>query len=543
MRIRQTIAGTFAAAILFAGCSGGAGNSATGTPTATVSTSSASQPAAAGTSSATGSNTSAAEPRASGTAAPAAASPPDVQAVVDETHYDADDLTFDADDAIDVALADGASTNASGVSVKGNVVTITAAGTYHLSGSLTDGQIVIAAGEQDTVRVILDGVSLTSTTTSPFVVQSADEVLVYLAEGSTNSLTDSTTYTNTSDDAPSAALYSKADLTIAGSGSLTVKGQSNDGIHSSDGLVLVSGTVTVTAVDDGIVGKDYLVLLDGNWKVTAGGDGVKSDNDEDSDRGYLLVAGGTLTVDSGDDGVKGYNTLGVTGGTVTVAHSVEGLESQHITISGGTVDVTSSDDGVNAAGGATGGNGGGEDVGDFDVTVTGGALTVNSEGDGLDSNGNAAISGGTVVINGPSGAGNGALDVNGDLKVTGGVVAAAGSSGMAVVPSTSSTQSGLQITFTSGVEPGTAVSIAAVDGTVVGTFVTTKSAQSLVYSSPAIKAGQTYTVYTGGTADVKAGLGAGSIDGATKNSTVVAGQYTPGGFGGGGGGGNRRPGG
>jgi hypothetical protein len=540
MRVRRTIAGTFAAALLFAGCTDATGNSAAGTPVLSASTTI--QSATAGSSPSAAPGSSAASTTPSSTAASTAASSADVQAVLDRTHYDADDLTFNADDAVDVALADGASTGGTGAAVKGNVVTITAAGTYHLSGSLTDGQVVIAAGEQDTVRLILDGVSLTSTTTSPFVVQSADEVLVYLADGSTNSLTDAATYADTSEEAPSAALYSKADLTIAGSGSLTVKGQSNDGIHSSDGLVLVSGTVTVTAVDDGIVGKDYLVLLDGDWTVTAGGDGVKSDNEADSDRGYLLVAGGELTVDSGDDGVKAYNTLGVTGGTVTVANSVEGLESQHITISGGTVDVTSSDDGVNAAGGASGGSGGGEDVGDFDVTVTGGALTVNSEGDGLDSNGNAAISGGTVVINGPSGAGNGALDVNGDLKITGGVVAAAGSSGMAVVPSISSTQSGLQITFTSAVEAGTAVSIVAADGTVVSTFVTTKSAQSLVFSSPDIKAGQTYTVYTGGTTDVKAGLGAGSIDGATKNSTVVAGQYTAGGFGGGGGG-NRRPGG
>ena len=132
-----------------------------------------------------------------------------------------------------------------------------------------------------------------------------------------------------------------------------------------------------------------------------------------------------------------------------MTESEEGLEAAHIAICGGTVNVTSNDDGVNAAGGSSststqagsrqaamggGGMGGGETVGDYSVDITGGILTINSQGDGLDSNGNATISGGTVVVNGPSNDGNGALDVNGELAVTGGTVAAAGSAGMAVTP-------------------------------------------------------------------------------------------------------------
>ena len=90
-------------------------------------------------------------------------------------------------------------------------------------------------------------------------------------------------------------------------------------------------------------------------------------------------------------------------------------------------------------------------VGDYTVEVTGGLLTINSQGDGLDSNGNASISGGTVVVNGPTNSGNGALDVNGELAVTGGTVAAAGSAGMVVTPGESSTQSGVQVTLGSTV--------------------------------------------------------------------------------------------
>lgn len=464
--------------------------------------------------------------------------------ISEDTHYDADDLTWDAATEVAVTLKDGASTvadAASGaVTVDGGTVTIKAAGTYRLSGSLADGKVVIAAGEEDVVRVILDGVTLASSTGSPFVVQSANEAILFLDEGSTNSLKDAATYTDQGTDAPNAALYSMADLTLAGTGSLAVTGQYNDGIVSKDGLVLAAGNVTVQAADDGIKGKDYAVLLDGAYRVTAGGDGFKSDNDTDDGRGWLLVNGGKITVTAGDDGIKAQNQLAITNGTVTVAESEEGLEAQHIAVSGGTVNVTANDDGVNASGSAAtaqsgaqgggmgGGPGGGESVGDYTVDVSGGSLTINSQGDGLDSNGNATISGGTVVVNGPENDGNGALDVNGELAVSGGTVAAAGSSGMAVTPGTSSTQSGVQVTFGSTQPAGTTVQLADADGKLVATFVTTKSAASLVFSSAAIEAGKKYTVYTGGTAQVKAGLGKGSLDGAAKIGTVTAGEYTQG---------------
>lgn len=500
--------GAFALALTLAGCSASGSTASSGT---------------AGTGS------------ASGTQIVTAAS------ISEDTHYDADDLTWDTAGEVAVTLKDGATSvaaNAAGVKVDGDTVTITAAGTYRLSGSLSDGKVVIAAGEEDVVRVILDGVTLTSSTGSPFIVQSANEAILFLEKGSTNTIKDAATYTDQGTDAPNAALYSMADLTVAGTGALNVNGQYNDGIVSKDGLVLAAGNVTVKAADDGIRGKDYAVLLDGTYSITAGGDGFKSDNDTDDGRGWLLVNGGTLTVSAGDDGVKAQNQLAIANGSVTVSESSEGLEAQHIAIGGGTVTVTASDDGVNASGGAStatqggggmgGGPGGGEPVGDYSVDISGGSLTINSEGDGLDSNGNASISGGTVVVNGPESNGNGALDVNGELAVSGGTMAAAGSAGMVVTPGTSSTQSGVQVTFASTVAAGTTVQIADADGKLVGTFVTTKASASLVFSSPAIAAGKQYAVYTGGSAKVESGLGEGSLDGATELGTVTAGEYTQG---------------
>ncbi|WP_248758610.1 carbohydrate-binding domain-containing protein [Pseudarthrobacter sp. SSS035] len=515
-----------------------AGCSAAGTATGTSITGT--------TSSSTGSSNSS---TTSGTAQAAVS----LDTLAADTHYDADDLTRDAASEVAVTLADGGSKVASGsssdaVTVDGDTVTISAPGTYRLTGSLSDGQVVVAAGEEDVVRIILDGAEITSSTGSPFVVQSANEAIVFLEDGTSNSLSDASAYADTAEDAPNAALYSQADLTIAGTGSLSVDGNFNDGISSKDGLVLAAGTVTVNATDDGIVGKDYAVLLDGAYQVTAGDDGFKSDNEEDEGRGWVLINGGTLNVSASDDGIKAFNTLTIAAGVTTVEESEEGLEAQHIVMSGGTANVTANDDGVNASGGAStstsgGGMGGGGEmaVGDYTVDVTGGSLTINAQGDGLDSNGNASISGGTVVVNGPTNSGNGALDVNGELTVTGGTVAAAGSVGMVVTPGTSSTQSGVQVTLGSSVPAGTVVQIADSSGTVVGAFVTTKTTASLVFSSAAITEGEEYTVYTGGTATVSAGVGEGALDGADQVGTVTAGEYTAAQGPGGGGGFGARP--
>ena len=166
--------------------------------------------------------------------------------ISEDTHYDADDLTWDAAAEVPVTLKDGASTVADSgsgaVKVDGDTVTITAAGTYRLTGALTDGKVVVAAGEEDVLRVILDGVTLASSAGSPMVVQSANEAILFLEEGSTNSIKDAATYTDQGTDAPNAALYSMADLTIAGPGSLEVDGRYNDGIASKDGLVLAPAT-------------------------------------------------------------------------------------------------------------------------------------------------------------------------------------------------------------------------------------------------------------------------------------------------------------
>ncbi len=245
----------------------------------------------------------------SSSAADAGSSSADAATVVDtaEVHDTSDALTWDTADETVVSLSGGtAAVTGPGASVDGSTVTITAAGTYRVSGTLDDGAIVVDAGD-GTVRIVLDGAHLSSSTTSPLQVSAAGQVVVVLADGSENSLSDATTYVypDADTDEPNAALFSSADLTIGGEGSLTVTGNSNDGIASKDGLVILSGTIDVTAVDDGIRGKDYLVVRDGTVTVDAVDDGLKADNTEDEGRGFVEIDGGVVTVAAGDDAIKG----------------------------------------------------------------------------------------------------------------------------------------------------------------------------------------------------------------------------------------------
>lgn len=460
-----------------------------------------------------------------------------------DDHADAADLEWDAASEVGVSLADGASSGGDGVTVDGDVVTISAAGTYRLTGTLSDGQVVVNAAADDLVRLVLDGVSIESSTTAPLSALSADKVVIVLAEGSSNVLTDAETYVDASADVdePNAALFADVDLTVGGTGALSVTGRSNDGIASKDGLVISGGDITVTAVDDGIRGKDYLVIADGTLSVDARGDALKADEEEDAELGWIRIDGGSLTLSSGADAIEGYRAvivndgslaiaaeddaihseqrLEVHGGTVDISRSVEGLEGTQIVIDGGELSVVSSDDAVNVAGeteastatletvdarggrGPGGGGFGGEQaVAGWYLDVAGGTLVIDAGGDGIDSNGTASISGGTIVIDGPTADMNGALDAAGGLTISGGTLVASGSAGMAESPESGSAQASLSMRFESDVPAGTVVTIQAADGTPIVAYASSKPWAALVVSTPDLVAGDAYEVLLGGSA-------------------------------------------
>ncbi len=400
------------------------------------------------------------------------------------SHYSTEDSSYNESEVVDVTLnGSSAEASGSGVTVDGSTVTITAAGTYRLSGSL-EGQILVNADGAD-VKIILNGVTLTSSTGSPMVISAADEVTMILAEGTSNSISDASSYADTSESAPSSAIDSAADLSIAGTGQLTVTGNNNDGINTADGLVIAGGTITVKAVDDGIRGKDYVIISDGTINVESTGDSIKADNETDADRGYVFISGGAITVSSGDDGIKGFTDVGIAGGTITVTSSVEAMEAQAIVISGGELEMTSSDDAINVSGDAPQG-----------FWITGGTTVLNSGGDGLDSNAEGVISGGSVVVFGPTMDGNGSIDVQNGLAVSGGELWALGSAGMAESPTNSSTQAFVFANMNTSATGS--VTILDASGTQIATITSPKQFSSILYSGSAVSADGTYTIQING---------------------------------------------
>ena len=438
--------------------------------------------------------------------------------LVEDTHYSAKDVTWDSSSEVTINLSNP--TAIDGVTVSDGVITITKAGNYKLIGTY-EGQIKVEAADSDMVRLVLKNATITNSTGAAINVVEADEVVIYTASGTTNTV--------------------KSDLTLAGEGTLKVEGKYEEGIHTSDGLVIASGTLEVNAANTGIKGKDYVDILDGTVTVTASQDGIKATNNTDGNRGWVRLSGGTVNISADDDGFKAERVLEISGGTLNINQANEGIEGQYINILDGTVNVTSSDDGINASysttststesaststtqtaqrnqaaqgntgqgnaaqggqppagGGAGGGMGGGTfEVVDATINISGGTVTVNAKGDGIDSNGTATLSGGTVIVYGPFTGGNTSLDTNGDLLLNGATVTAANSGDMFEAPSTNSTSGYLKISNVSNLSAGTTAQVTDSSGNVVANYKVTNSSTALiVVSSSKITKGESYTVYT-----------------------------------------------
>ena len=266
--------------------------------------------------------------------------------LAEDTHYSAKDLTWDSSSEVTIDLSNPTATD--GVTVSDGVITITKAGNYKLTGTYS-GQIKVEAADSDMVRLILNNATITNSTGAAINVVEADEVVIYTASGTTSTVSDGSSYSDTASGSPDAAIYSKSDLTLAGEGTLKVEGKYEEGIHTTDGLVIASGTLEVNAANTGIKGKDYVDILDGTITVTASQDGIKATNDTDGNRGWVRLSGGTVNISAGDDGFKAERVLEISGGTLNITQSNEGIEAQYINILDGTVNVTSTDDGINAS--------------------------------------------------------------------------------------------------------------------------------------------------------------------------------------------------
>lgn len=376
---------------------------------------------------------------------------------------------YASEDATEITLSDSKSTcDSPAVGISDNQITITRAGTYVLSGSLTNGQIVVdASGEK--VQIVLKDASINCDTSAALYVKSANKVFVTLAENTSNTLTNTKDFVAIDDNNIDSVIFSKSDLSLNGSGTLTIHAAYGHGIVSKDDLVITSGTYDITAARHALSGKDSVRIADGVFTLNAKKDGIHSENTDNDEKGFIYIAdgtfsitcdsdgmdaeetlqvdGGTITIAAGDDGLHADGDLVLNDGTITITKSYEGLEGKTVTITGGSYAVTSSDDGVNAAGDGTAGDS--SDSASSDSSKDQKAPSGTSpkrpqnssdstempqppQNGAPNGNGNPGpggmedttdynwiqISGGMLTVN----AGGDGLDSNGDLTVTGGEI-------------------------------------------------------------------------------------------------------------------------
>ncbi len=481
-----------------------------------------------------------------------------IQKIVDEDapkyegteYFTSNDLNgnYDEDKAQAVITLEGDS-----ISVKGNGayvlngdVYITGGGAYVLTGTLTDGRIIVDAYNSSKIWLILKGADISCSDDAAIIVEQAEKVFLTLAEGTDNAVTCADTYSDEAVEAGhTGAIFARDDLTINGSGSLTVDAGYQHGIVSKDDLVITGGHITVTAAGDALNANKNLCITDAWMDLAAGDDGIHSDT-------MIYVASGTILI----------------------SQCYEGLEALTIEIAGGDITIYPTDDGINAnaATGNAFGTGGGpgrggwqrngespagesngeemtgesakglrgesngeemtgesaeglrgesngeemtgesavqenEDTADEEswIRISGGTVTIINESgtdaDGLDSNGDVFITGGTILVSVNGDGMNNAIDYGsesgGICEISGGTVVAAGGSSMAESFSETSTQCSLLYICSSLVDSGTTVSVTNEEGTVILSWEVPCSFSSVQLSSPDMKQGETYTVKIG----------------------------------------------
>ncbi len=416
------------------------------------------------------------------------------EAKTDEMFTKSDmDGSYDTKNATKIILNNGDITvDGENVNVDGNRVEITDEGTYIVSGTINEGQIVVNGDNRDKIKIVLKNANITAKDTAALYVKQADKVFLTIAEGTTNKLQSGGTFQADGDNNVDGVIFSKDDLTINGSGSLDISTSSGNGVVSKDDLVVVDTDLNIDVSEKALEGKDSVRIASGDIDIKAGDDGIHSDNEEEAGLGFVYIKDGTLNISAGDDAIKGISNVSINGGNVKVSSSYEGIEALTVDINGGDVSIESSDDGINAASSSS------TDEMSNDtsayISIAGGKTYINAEGDGIDSNGSLEISGGEVYVDGPAQRGNGAIDYNGEGKITGGILIATDSGGMTQSLGSSSTQGVISL----GAAGSGNVSIKDSSGNVLATFTPTKSYGAVVVSTPDIKQGNTYTLEAGG---------------------------------------------
>ena len=323
--------------------------------------------------------------------------------------------------------------------------------------------------------------------------------------------------------------------------------KSDNDVDTAKGFIYIAdGTYTLKSVNDAIQAINVATIDGGSFDITTtatsstlsakaikGGSAVaisggtfmiNSQDDAIHSNGSVVIAGGDFTVYSGDDAIHADDTLDIANGNIAVKKCYEGIEATNIYISGGYVEINSTDDGMNASGGndsnaSVPGRPGGDMFGGGTgtINISGGYIIIHNEGDGVDSNGTLEISGGIVLVDGPSRGGNGSLDYDSSAKITGGIVITLGTRDMAQNFS-EATQGSMLVSTNTSFTAGTTLALCDEKGNVVLAFTSTKTFTCALFSAPELELGKTYTFYVG--ADI-AGL---DENGFAHNTTKTGGE-------------------
>lgn len=316
-----------------------------------------------------------------------------------------------ASDTVVTLLGDGATVEGSGVTVSGSVVTFTAAGTYLVSGTLNNGQLVIDTADTEKVKLILNGVSV-SCADGPavYVVSAPKKAILYTAENSVNLLSDGSGYV-VPDEAqvegvvyPNACVYACDDLKLDGAGTLQITAHGDKGINTKDDLEIAGGTVLVTAPGAGIRANDSVEMTGGSVTVTTtGGDGLKTSNVETAGSGWIRISGGALYISAVGDGIHAATDLTVTDGTLVLTT----LNTDGSALKESSASSSSTPTAPGRFGGFGGMGEGNSSKPDFSakglkaggtLTVSGGKVTLVTLDDGIHSNDTVIIAGGQLYI-------------------------------------------------------------------------------------------------------------------------------------------------
>ena len=327
--------------------------------------------------------------------------------------FSARDLSASYDEEVFSITLSGntASTDSDHVTVSDGTVTVNGPGTYLVSGTLDNGGIVVNADKQDKVQLVLNDVSISSDTGAAIYVAQADKVFVTLAEGTSSTLTNGGRFAQDADGEIDAVIYAKDDLTLNGSGSLTINSPAGHGIVGKDDVTVTGGSYAITSPDSAMTANDTLAVAGGSFQITTNKDGLHSENSDDDTLGAIYITGGSFVIRAGDDAVRAESLLQIDGGSLDIT-AAEGLEATYIHINDGQINISATDDGVNAARKSS--------AYTPTVEISGGTLTVTmgpGDTDGIDSNGNLIITGGTVNVTAAS-----AFDYDGTASFTGGTV-------------------------------------------------------------------------------------------------------------------------